>query len=107
MKSFISTALLTMVLGLPITSFAQYSNPGSTTMSGSGQAESAGGIISGTVASVDQNGGTITVNDTLTKSVKTFTVVKKDDLANIKTGDKVNVTVDKDDATKAANVVKQ
>jgi Cu/Ag efflux protein CusF len=103
MKNLISTALLTMVMSLPMTSFAQYNSSGSSGQTG--QADNAPSIINGTVVSVDHATGKITVNDSLNKTEKILTDPKKEDLSNIKTGDKVIVTLQADGSVKAVKIV--
>jgi hypothetical protein len=109
MKNLITFALLTMALNLPVSSFAQYGSPGASTMSGSSQVgnNESNMMITGTVVAVDQSMGKITVVNSLNGAQKDVTVLKRDDLDNIKKGDKVTVTLQNEDSTKATNVMKQ
>jgi hypothetical protein len=109
MKNLITVTLLTMALSLPVSSFAQYGAPGAATTGGSSPAGNAASnmMITGTVVSVDQSMGKITVVNSLNGAQKDVTVLKRDDLENIQKGDKVTVTLQNDDSTKATNVIKQ
>ena len=66
---------------------------------------SVSGVIKGTVISADPAAGSLTVNESATGADRKFTA-KKEDLSNIKIGDKVNVTTQPNNSTMAQRIEK-
>jgi hypothetical protein len=63
--------------------------------------------VSGTAVSVDPQEKSITVTDSASGTDRTFSVMKEDEIQDIKPGDKVSVTPDQSNVSSAQKVEKE
>ncbi len=112
MKNLIIKGLFLLALGITLPALAAYNDTSSSSDSTSNTATSNPGgsdtspVVHGVIVSVDSEGGNFVVTDAVSGSQQTYTANNKSDLKDLKNGDKVTITTQKDNPNNAKKVEK-